>query len=98
MHDERIEIELWHPGDLVYLHNPQESSKTGMRKLYNPWIGPLQVIEKVSDTSVLIRCPTRGDPAATKDRLWPVGAAPTHRAQTVMRQSDAVRDVSAYRA
>jgi hypothetical protein len=37
-----------------------------MRKLYNPWIGPLQVINKINDTSILIRCPTRSDPGATK--------------------------------
>jgi len=65
-HDNKVEIELWQPGDLVYLHSPQESAKTGMRKLYNPWVGPLQVIRVLSDTSILIRCPTRNDPGAIK--------------------------------
>jgi len=65
-HDDQVEIELWQPGDLVYLYNPQESAKTGMRKLYNPWIGPLQIIRTIKGTSVLIRCPTRNDPGAIK--------------------------------
>jgi len=65
-HDAQVEIELWRPGDLVYLYSPQESAKTGMRKLYNPWIGPLQVIKPLSETSVLIRQPTRDNPGALK--------------------------------
>jgi hypothetical protein len=65
-HDDRVEVELWQPGDLVFLHSPQESSKMGMRKLFDPWLGPYQVIRTVGDTSVVIRCPTRNDPGALK--------------------------------
>jgi hypothetical protein len=65
-HDDHVEVELWQPGDLVYLYSPQESTKTGMRKLCNPWTGPFQVLRVVSDTSVEIRCPTRADSGAIK--------------------------------
>jgi len=65
-HDKELVVELWSPGDLVYLYSPQESSKTGMRKLYNPWTGPFQILRLVNDTSVVIRAPTPNDPAAVK--------------------------------
>jgi hypothetical protein len=65
-HDADIVVELWQPGDLVYLYSPEESSKTGMLKNCNPWTGPFQVLRTISDTSVLIRTTTISDPAATK--------------------------------
>jgi hypothetical protein len=38
-----------------------------MRKLYNPWTGPVQIIEKLSDTTIRIRVPKPNNPIAQQD-------------------------------
>jgi transposase InsO family protein len=41
-------LQNWTPGDLVWLHDPTQSSLSGSKKMHNPWTGPF-VLAKCFD-------------------------------------------------
>ena len=65
-HDEAIVEEIWHEGDLGYLHSTAEFVRTHMRKLTNPWVGPYVITVVHSSHRVELLIPTPKDPVATQ--------------------------------
>ena len=47
----------WQVGDFAWLHNPGEYSKTRVKKLTNPWVGPYVVVEVRSPRVVVLYTP-----------------------------------------
>ena len=49
-------------GDLVWLHDPQLSSKSGSKKLVNNWSGPFLILQVLGSRTVLLLRPTLVSP------------------------------------
>ena len=65
-HDDAITEEIWHEGDMVYLHSTAEFVRSHMRKLTNPWIGPYVITVVHSSHRVELLIPTPKNPVATQ--------------------------------
>ena len=52
-------------GDLIWLHRPSLSNDFNSRKMFNPWVGPGQVLRVESPVRIVVLMPHRRDPRRT---------------------------------